>query len=53
MDFQGHGKLRTSLCVVKDDLVYLAFYVFQVHLTVFLLKNWSMSFTMKVSLNMS
>lgn len=39
MDFQGHGKLRRSHCVVKDDPVHLAFYVFEVHLTVFLPKK--------------
>ena len=40
VDFQAHGKLSRSLCVVKDDLIHLAFYVFQVQLTVFPLKKY-------------
>lgn len=40
VDFQAHRKLRRSLCVVKDGLIHWAFYVFQVQLTVFLLKKY-------------
>lgn len=40
VDLQAHRKLRRSLCVVRDDQIHLAFYILQVQLTVFLLKNY-------------
>lgn len=38
--FQAPRKLRKNLCVLKDDLIHLAFYLFQTQLTVFLFKNY-------------
>lgn len=38
--FQAPRKLRKNLCVLKDDLNHLAFYLFQTQLTIFLFKNY-------------